>query len=241
MNDFVPGDPNFERSPTLNVENISEHGDTRSHTRSKNCQTCHQEQGPGKGIFTISGTLLDEKHRPYPNAILELYESVQAPGGGPVQWGGPVEVVNLLMKVEVDANGNFYTTESLPDLFPNEPLYPRFVKADGTPLFKETGSAEATMGGGVTVGGCNFCHNDTFPIVGREVPEIAPVPAVADAGSVEAAPPEDGGTEHGGTEHGGTEDGGAPLTDADTKGVSTSLPDASPREATTERAATDGG
>jgi hypothetical protein len=182
MNDFVPGDPNFKRNPALNVENVSKHDETRSHTRSKNCQTCHQEAGPGRGIFTISGTVLDEEHRPYPNAILQIFETVQAPGGGPVAWGGPVEVLNLAMEIEVDGNGNFFTTQELPDFFPDKPIYPRFVTADRQPLYKELGLFEATMGGGVSVGGCNFCHSETFPIIARLEPNVPSSSLGSDAG-----------------------------------------------------------
>lgn len=169
MNNFVPGATSFERNPALNVENVSRHGDRRSHTRSKNCLTCHQENGPGRGIFTIAGSLSDEVLRPYPNAILRLFLSAQAPGGGPVEFGGPVELSELAMELELDANGNFYTTEALPEGFPDAPLYPQFFSEDDRPLYKADGALHAIMGGGATVGGCNFCHGENFPIIGRKI------------------------------------------------------------------------
>lgn len=170
MNNFVPGDPAFERDTALNVENISRNGDRRSHTRSKNCLSCHQENGPGRGIFTFAGSLVDEELRPYPNAILRLYRTAQAPDGGPVQFGGPVELSDLAMEIEVDANGNFFTTEAPPTGFPDAPLYPQFFSESDEPLYKPDGKLHAIMGGGVTVGGCNFCHGASFPIIGRNTP-----------------------------------------------------------------------
>ncbi len=171
MNDFVPGDARFQRDPALNVDNISAHGEARSHTISKNCLACHQENGPGRGIFTIAGSLLDERGRPYPNAVLKLFDTAQAPGGGPVTWGGPVELTGLVMQVEVDANGNFFTTEPLPDSFPDKPLYPQFFSRDDRPLLRGDADQPALMGSGVQVGGCNFCHNAGFPITGRDASE----------------------------------------------------------------------
>jgi hypothetical protein len=170
MEEFVPGDSGFTREARLNVENISKHGEQRSHTRGRNCLTCHQSEGPGKGIFTLAGSLVDEKQRPYPNAILRLFQTAQAPGGGPVQFGGPVELADLALELELDENGNFFTTEELPSFFPSAPLYPQFLSQSGEPLFKADGKTHAVMGGGATVGGCNFCHGESFPIVGRDTP-----------------------------------------------------------------------
>jgi cytochrome c553 len=167
MVDFVPGDPAFVRSPSLNVTNVSQHGQVRSHTRDKNCLSCHQEKGPGRGVFTLAGSLADEKGRPVPNATLRLFAAAQAPGGGPVQFGGPIELANEVFSAEVDGNGNFFTTETLPDTFPDLPLYPQFFAEDGSVLFKADGKAPAIMGSGVQVGGCNFCHGSSFRIVGR--------------------------------------------------------------------------
>jgi hypothetical protein len=168
MNDFVPGDPDFERDAALDVENISRHGELRSHTRSRNCLSCHQTEGPGRGVFTIAGSLVDEQQRPYRNGILRLFAAARAPGGGPVEWGGPVELTDLVLEVELDENGNFFTTEALPDFFPAQPIYPQFFSEQGEPLFKADGKSHAVMGSGATVGGCNFCHGASFPIVGRD-------------------------------------------------------------------------
>ena len=173
MENFVPGDPSFVRSPALDVDNISQHGEYRSHTRGRNCLTCHQSEGPGRGLFTFAGSLVDEKLRPYPNATLRLFKTARAPDGGPVQFGGPVELSDLAMELELDANGNFFTTEAPPESFPEAALYPQFFSESDEPLYKADGTAHAIMGGGATVGGCNFCHGDAFPIIGRDTPGAA--------------------------------------------------------------------
>lgn len=55
-----------------------------------------------------------EAGRPYSNGILRRFATAQAPGGGPVQWGGPVELADQVLQLELDANGNFFTTVGRP-------------------------------------------------------------------------------------------------------------------------------
>jgi hypothetical protein len=87
-----------------------------------------------------------------------------------VLFGGPVELSELAMELEVDANGNFFTTEAPPTGFPDAPLYPQFFSETDDPRYKADGKLLAITGGGVTVGGFNFCHGASFPIVGRDTP-----------------------------------------------------------------------
>jgi len=134
---IAPGDPRFERDPALDVENISVHGEQRSHNMGMNCMGCHQAHGPGKGLFTTAGTVYDASGSPEPGGTVELRTAS----------GGEGEVV---LAIEVDDNGNFFTTESLP--FPDQALFP-FV-------WSATGDATTFMPFPTISGACNLCHNE---------------------------------------------------------------------------------
>jgi len=130
-----PGDPRFVRDPGLNVENISAAGEARSHNMGLNCMNCHQPHGPGRGLFTAAGTLYGAD-----GAVL--------PGGSVELRTGPNGQGDLVIALEVDGNGNFFTTEELP--FPESSLFP-FVKAPGN-------GATGFMPFPTISGACNVCH-----------------------------------------------------------------------------------
>ena len=69
----APGDPAFVRSPALDVDNRSAHGQMRSHNAGQNCMHCHQARGPGLGRFTVGVTVLGPDGKPHANPVLELY------------------------------------------------------------------------------------------------------------------------------------------------------------------------
>lgn len=132
----LPGDPAFVRDPKLDVANVSKHGETRSHNLGRNCMECHQAHGPGRGRFTVAGTLYDETTRaPSANGVLELKAS-------------PAADAKVVLTVEVDALGNFFSTEPLP--FPDTPLFPTLRSADGS---KRNAMPFPTINGA-----CNQCH-----------------------------------------------------------------------------------
>jgi hypothetical protein len=132
----LPGDPDFVRDPALDVANVSKHGETRSHNLGSNCMECHQAHGPGRGRFTVAGTLYDEKTRaPSPNGVVELRTSL-APTG------------TVVLSIQVDALGNFFSTEPLP--LPQTPLFPSLRNADGS---KRNAMRFPTINGA-----CNQCH-----------------------------------------------------------------------------------
>ena len=116
-----------------NETKISTFNSDESHNSGQNCMDCHVSGESGEGWFTIAGTVYDSTlNSIYPNALVELYT-------------GPNSTGTLITTIQVDALGNFYTTESV-DL--KEGLYPTVV-----------GNVESTyMAGAITSGQCNQCH-----------------------------------------------------------------------------------
>lgn len=131
----APGDPDFVRDPALDREVVSAHGGMTSHYEGQNCMECHQEYGPGPGRFSVAGTVVHADGSLSADATVELWT---APGGQG----------ELVIRVEADASGNFFTTEEL-DLT-NAPAFP-FVKAAG-------GGGANLMPFPTLSGACNVCH-----------------------------------------------------------------------------------
>ncbi len=77
-----------------NEKNISEFGDDESHYNGRNCMDCHARSGSGEGWFTLAGTVDGSAG----NSLIELYRDKQSP---------------YFMTVEVDGEGNFFTTEPI--------------------------------------------------------------------------------------------------------------------------------
>ena len=115
---------------------ISSYDDTESHRAGNNCMSCHVSGGDGEGWFTVAGTVYQtDGTTPYPNTTVKLYTGADASG-------------ELVITVEVDGNGNFYTTEAVDwgmGLYPN-------ISND---------SETRTMSSVVTTGACNSCHSGT--------------------------------------------------------------------------------
>ncbi|MFM7201358.1 MAG: hypothetical protein ACKO6N_11250 [Myxococcota bacterium] len=137
-----PGDPDYVRDPALNITLDSQTNGTSSHETGRNCMECHQAHGPGPGIFTAAGTLYHPDGSPSPNGTVEL-RTETAEGG------------ELVLAIQVDANGNFYTTAPLP--LPDQPLFPFVVSPDGeSTTFMPFPTASAA---------CNICHTGSQRIV----------------------------------------------------------------------------
>jgi len=131
-------------TPVLQTR-ISQHGSTISHTderRGRNCMDCHYE-GNHSIVYSVAGTVyqLNNFNAVYPNATIKFYSDEN--GGG-----------QLLGQLEVDANGNFYTTE------------PMDFRTGVYPVIEGTqGETPIAMGNFITHGECNSCHgNSTLPI-----------------------------------------------------------------------------
>lgn len=116
-----------------NVTNISTLGSNESHNLSQNCMNCHKQGGTGKGWFNAAGTVYDSiGTSTYPNATVKLFT-------------GPNGTGTLKNTIQVDALGNFYTTETI-DF--GTGLYPS-VKGSSTTKY---------MPSTIANGQCNSCH-----------------------------------------------------------------------------------
>lgn len=136
------GDPDYVRDDSLNIALTSTHEGADSHEMGNNCMTCHQNYGPGPGIFTAAGTIYQADGATYPGGIVELWTGAQATG-------------DLVSAIEVDTKGNFYTTEPLP--LPDMPLYP-FVRSPN-------GESYTFMPFSTSSAACNICHSAQMPVI----------------------------------------------------------------------------
>jgi hypothetical protein len=136
-----PGDPAFDRDPSLDVDNRSATGERRSHNMGLNCMRCHQQFGPGKGRFTIGLTVLGPRGLE-PNPLLRLYDA-------PVDAGG-----KLVAELRGDALGNVFTTDPMP--FPEAELFPVVQSEDG--------ARRRAMPFPTGSGACNICHKPGFEV-----------------------------------------------------------------------------
>jgi hypothetical protein len=158
--DFIPGDPSFRRDPALDVRYVSARGETRSHNMGENCLRCHQDKGPGRGRFVVAGTVYREAGVLLTGGTVKLYGKLtRVDGGAPI-------LEDEVTSIDVDGNGNFFTTDPIAE-FPGRTLYPRFFGPGGEELFAGDGVRPALMSGGVATGGCNFCHTKALPILAR--------------------------------------------------------------------------
>lgn len=149
-----PGDPDFERDPALDVEVVSAHGSDRSAGMTGNCMHCHQPRGPGRGQFTVAGTVLTPDGQPAVDPIVELRRPAFDEDGNEI----PGE---LVATIEGDRLGNFYSTAALP--LPEESLVPWVFSND------RSLSNHMPFGGTIS-GACNLCHVGGNP-VNLELPE----------------------------------------------------------------------
>ncbi len=143
-------DPDYQRPATLNVANVSKAGETRSHPAGDarynvNCMRCHQEKGPGIGMFTAAGTLVDSMSKPASTAKVELFS------GTVVGYGMFEDIVSQAV-LEVDGNGNFFTTSPLP--LDTTELSARVLNSAGEVLM--------TMPFTQQTAACNNCHTGGF-------------------------------------------------------------------------------
>lgn len=119
-----------------NETKISSNYDNKSHNIGENCMNCHVNGGSGAGWFNLAGTIYDStKTRTYPNIAIQLYTGRNGTG-------------ELVKTIEVDAKGNFFTTENIDY---GQGLY---VSAQGDLIAKYMFSP-------ITNGACNSCHGVT--------------------------------------------------------------------------------
>ena len=121
---------------------VSKTGELRSHNVGKDCITCHSLNGAGRGIYKVAGSVFKpDGETPYPNIKVKLFP-------GKNRLGNPVAVL------EVDGNGNFYTTK---EIMPGGKgdgeiglLYPSVVT--------DHGEYSMPVAFSISMGGCNSCH-----------------------------------------------------------------------------------
>ena len=124
------------RKDGQDVSMVSTISGTASHNNGANCMTCHRSSGKaaGAGWFVAAGScFMPDKQSINPNAIIYLYTGQNATG-------------DLKAKINVDALGNFYTTEPID--FGNG-LYPAIQSASGNVQYM----TQVTR-----TGACNGCH-----------------------------------------------------------------------------------
>ena len=117
-----------------NETKISRHSGSESHNEGQNCMSCHVSGGSGEGWFNVAGTVYDtNKTNINPNGTVKFYT-------------GPGGTGTLKATVEVDAKGNFYTTEAVSF---GDGLYTMVISSAGNKKY---------MSGKVTSGQCSSCH-----------------------------------------------------------------------------------
>jgi hypothetical protein len=135
-----PGDPAFVRSASLDVTVESAAGGTLSHHVGESCMACHQAHGPGRGRFTVAGTLHDAAGKPVSAGSVSL----SVPGAT-----GPAKKV-----LAVAALGNFYTTEDV-----GLDAGVLTVTVEGA-----DGAGRTAMPWPTLSGACNHCHTGSFGV-----------------------------------------------------------------------------
>jgi hypothetical protein len=116
-----------------NQQNISQHGGTESHRAGENCISCHRQGGDGLGWFTVAGTV----YHPggigvHPNTTVRLFTE-------------PAGMGDTVSTIEVDDNGNFFTTEPVD-----------FAKGLYPAVYSDTASEKKALV--TTKGACSSCH-----------------------------------------------------------------------------------
>lgn len=115
--------------------NVSTTNGNRSHNMGQNCMNCHRNGGQGDGWFTAAGTMYKADLINFqPNTTVYLYTGPNASG-------------NLVATLNVDAKGNFFTTNAI-DF--SSGLYPVAKGPSGTLHY---------MSQVTRTGACNGCHN----------------------------------------------------------------------------------
>jgi len=146
-------DPSFARPAALDVPNVSRAGEARSHRpgdkrHGASCNRCHQQAGPGVGRFSAAGTVFAHDGKPAKNVKVEIL------AGKPDRANNTFTEVTSYAMLDVDDNGNFFTTEALP--YDREKLTARVVAADGKPIISMFSTKQT--------GACNTCHTAGFRI-----------------------------------------------------------------------------
>lgn len=116
----------------------SSNGSDESHNNGKNCMNCHTTGQEGYGWFNIGGSVYKaDKVSRYPNGKILLFTDTMGTG-------------QLKYTLEVDGEGNFYTTNAI-DF--GKGLYPAHQNTQGLIQYMQTP---------IISGQCQSCHNVTI-------------------------------------------------------------------------------
>lgn len=128
--------PSCEKNGKCGKKNISSAGSNESHNFGMNCMTCHTSGGEGKGCFNVAGSVSNNTLSSNLTAgTVKLYTA--ANGGGTLKY-----------TIEIDAKGNFHTTESVD----YTGLYAVVTGSNGVAHY---------MGSSLSSGSCNSCHGNS--------------------------------------------------------------------------------
>jgi len=121
------------------VPNDGGNNSVTSHNAGTNCMSssCHVQGGTGVGVFTTSGTVYKSNGSVQPGATVVLYLS---------------GTNTIVASMETDDSGNFYTTQTIDELFTGN----GFVS--GVDVEVRGPGSTRTMPGVVTEGACSSCH-----------------------------------------------------------------------------------
>jgi hypothetical protein len=125
-----------EKEDGEQIDATSTSTSSKSHNTGQNCMNCHKSGGQGDGWFNVAGSVYNSTQTvPYITAKVQLRTA--AAGGG-----------TLVKEVQVDMNGNFYTTEPV-----------NF----GTGLYASVvgGTVTKHMADKISTGACNSCHDSS--------------------------------------------------------------------------------
>jgi hypothetical protein len=103
---------------------------------------CHQENGPGKGLFTIAGTIFGPE--------LSTFN-----GGGTIRLFTDRPRTVEVYQFPIDKLGNFYSTDKLD--VPEQGLYVSVFNAAGVKI-KDMGSPKISFA-------CNVCHTGLSSVI----------------------------------------------------------------------------
>jgi uncharacterized repeat protein (TIGR04052 family) len=143
-------DPSYLRPSVIDIENVSKTGEAKSHAQGDprygvNCMRCHQDHGPGLGKFTAAGTVVDKAGKPGAGVKVEIFSA---------DVTGYNQFANLVRHalLDVDSNGNFFTTAPLPTA--TTEVGARILGANGQPLMGMPFTQQTAA--------CNNCHTGGF-------------------------------------------------------------------------------
>lgn len=123
---------------------ISKSGDDESHNNGQNCMNCHSTGGKGEGWFELAGS------------VYKLGMASHNPNGKIFLYTDPDGQGTLKYTIEVDGEGNFYTTETINF---TGGLYPVHQNSNGNIKYMQSP---------IISGQCNSCHNVTTDKIWNE-------------------------------------------------------------------------